>query len=652
LNLVEEEDFLAPPATFSLRNLVRKALGRAEAPSVMKLPAETREAIATGTVRGGLSARILRNTRVITLSYSHANPKYAALVANQAAQSFIDQSVDSKSETSSLARQFIQEQVIEIKGKLETSEKALVNYAKTAGITVTGNDGSLISENISQINAALSKAIDDRLVAERYLLQVRDGEASALPQVFASTAVQETKNRITELKATYQEKLAALKPGYPEMRRLKAQINELTKQMQGEISAIARSVEIHHQQTLDKEKALRLELAQLERQQAGFQEKYINYTILKRDVDSYRSQYESLIKKLNEVGIGSDLRTAGASVIDTALVPGGPYTPRLSINLIASIGLFAALAAALIYILELLNNTFASPDQVENELKLPVLGILPDTPSNELFAALSDEKSSLSEAYRTLRTSLQFTGTESSIKTLLVTSSEPGEGKSTSAYKLAQDFAALDRKVLVIDADLRRPQMHRIFRTENGIGLSNLLTNVVVEGSVNEILQETDNPRITLLSAGTIPPNPSDLLVSERMGLALHYCAKKYDMVIVDTPPIMGLSDTPILARQADAVLLLVSSKQVPRKAAKVALKRLKAVGANVVGAAMTKFSISKVDYDYAYRYMGYNYLEYSGQAGKLENHVKAGGAPGSSSSSSSFAIIGGMLGRFARRFG
>lgn len=649
LNLSENADFLAPTASFSLRNLLSRALGTLSSKSGIPENPEQREALAIRTVRNGLSADVLRNTRLLTVTFSHANPKLAASVANQAAKSYIDQSVDSKSDSSRLAREFIQEQVLAVKEKLETSEKALVDYARRAEITVTGTDATLIGQNISDVNASLAKAIDERLLAERQIQQVREGTTAALPQVADSRSVQEAKNKLIDLQATYKEKSGTLKPAFPEMRRLSAQIQELRSQLNQEVTAIGRGVEIQYEQAKEKERSLREVLKDLEGKQSEFQSKNIEYTILKREVDSNRSQYDSLIGKLNDAGVGSDLRNSAATILDQAQVPGSPYSPRLALNLAIALVAFMVVSAALIYILELLNNTFAVPDQIENELKVPVLGIIPTVDSSTTPAdQLEDERSSISEAYRSLRTSLQFTGTDAQINTLLVTSSEPSEGKTTTAFKLAQDFAALGRNVLVIDCDLRRPNMHRMFKVENGIGLSNLLSNVG-SNSVAGIFRQTKYPRITFMSAGTIPPNPSDLLVSQKMGLTLHYCAKKYDMVIVDSPPVMGLSDAPILARLADAVLLVVSSKQVPRKAARQALKRLRASGANIVGAAMTKFSLNHVGYDYAYRYMSSGYYTYGGDDG---NTKELEGPETATIGSRAGGTSGGLFSRFFGRSG
>ncbi|MBW8636192.1 polysaccharide biosynthesis tyrosine autokinase [Hoeflea sp. WL0058] len=651
LNLTEDPEFLAPKPSFSLMNIFHKAFGTSSSNNVADWSPERRESIAVNLVRQGASATPVRGTSLINLEYHHPVAKYTSLVANQLAKSYIDQNIDQKSETTTLARQFIEDQVRETKIQLQDSEKALVQYAQQNGITLTGDDASLVSGNISEINSALSEAIQERLAAERYFQQIEDGNAAALPEVFSSPSIQANKEAISGLRATYMEKLATLKPGYPEMQRLQAQINELQKQMNAEILAIADSVKLKYEQSKQKEAALKKELAGLEAEQSKFQEKNIQYTILKREVDSNRAQYESLISKLGDVGIGSDLRSANASIVDLALTPGSPYSPQLSKNLIIAFGLFGLFAVATIYVLELLNNTFTIPDQLEDELKVPVLGTIPQVPESEISEAFQNPASQLSEAYRTLRTSVQFTGTDESIRTLVVTSAEPSEGKTTTAFKLAEDFASLGRRVLLIDADMRKPRLHRMFNTDNGIGLSNLLSNVVKSGTAMDIFRKTRNPNVTFLSAGTIPPNPADLLVSQKMGLTIHYCKKRYDLVIIDSPPVMGLSDAPILARQADATLMVVSAKQVTRKAAKAALNRLKSAGANVVGSTLTKFTINKLDYNYAHRYMHYNYYSYAGaENARLEHHGRDDEETNFDVARSTTAV-GDFFSRIARRF-
>ena len=619
LGLANNAEFLFPEPQFSIRNLLTRAFSVETQKSLNDFSPLQREAMATGRILGNLSVGLVGNTSLLAISFADQNPRLASEIANEVASSFINQGVDQTSETSDLARQFIQEQVAQVKEKLQDSERALLDYAKAEGITVTGGEMSLIAANLEQINTALSDAIQERLDYERLVKQIDAGRGASLPQVLDSPGIQNLKQQQAELNAEYKQKRALLKPDFPEMRQLQSQINELGRQIDDAVEVVTISIRQKRDETFDKEADLKGKLKELEQEQVAYQDKNIQYTILKREVDSNRSQYESLIGKLNEVGVGSELKRENTAIVDTAVAPSGPFSPNRNENLAIAFALSGLLSAGLIYLRELLNNTFSIPDEIESELKLPVLGILPLIEEDKMHDQLADPKSALGEAYRSLRTSLQFTGTEGNPRSLLVTSSEPSEGKSTTAFKLAQDFGSLGLQVLLIDADMRKPNIHRFFNTDNTVGLSNVLTNTVHKDEFKRIFRRSKHANVTYLCAGTIPPNPPDLLSSPKMAMLMQACVDRYDMVIVDSPPIIGLSDAPILARLVEGTLLVVSSNQVTRKSTTASLKRLKSVGANIFGAAMSKFAVKKYDYDYAYRYMSDNYYalaDDSGQSG------------------------------------
>ncbi|RUZ12220.1 Wzz/FepE/Etk N-terminal domain-containing protein, partial [Mesorhizobium sp. M7A.F.Ca.CA.001.09.1.1] len=425
LGLGERPDFLFPTPSFSPSNIVYRAFGMSKSPSIEEKTPEEREAIAIKRIQEDLTVNLVTNTSLLSITFVDQKPKYASDVANQVAQSFIDQRLDQTSETSDLARQFIQEQVLQVKQKLQTSEKELVTYAKDAGITVTGDDKSLIGSNIEALNTALATAIQERLDAGRVVDQIEKGRGSSLGPVLESEGLQKLSDKLADLTSQYQQKLGILKPGFPEMQQLQSQIKELQRLYNNGVLAITDSLRLKYQEAQNKETDLKSKLAEMERQQVVFNDKNIKYTILKREVDSNRSQYDSLIAKLNEVGVSSELKTQSAAIVDFASLPTAPYSPRLSINLAVALALFMALAASIIYIIELLNNTFTNPEQIEKELGLTMLGILPLVGDRELIASIADQKSGLSEAYRSLRTSLQFSGAEGAPRSLLVTSSEP-----------------------------------------------------------------------------------------------------------------------------------------------------------------------------------------------------------------------------------
>ncbi|MCM2476079.1 polysaccharide biosynthesis tyrosine autokinase [Rhizobium sp. CG5] len=654
LNLMERDDFLFPRKTFSPENLFYRAFGAGGAVQKSDLPQETRMRIATSRIMANLKVDLVPNTSLLTIDYRDQNPTYARDIANQLAQSFIDQRVDQSGKTSSQARQFIQEQVVQVKDKLQESEKALVEYAKAAGITVTGTENSLIGSNLTDINKALSTAIQENLDYERLVKQIDAGQGASLEQVLQSQGLDKLRGMLAEVKGAYQLKLLLYKPDFPEMRQLHSQMNEIQKQLDLGVYAITDSIKLKYEETVSKVEDLRRKLSELESDQAAYQDKSIKYTILKREVDSNRAQYDSLIGKLNEVAVGAELKMQNAAVVDLAVVPSDPYSPKLPINLAIGLVISFAFAGAVIYVLELVNNAFGNPDQVESELGLTILGILPLVEDGELEQQLSNPQSALSESYLSLRTSLQFSGVNGAPATLLITSAEASEGKSTTVIKLAEDFASLGTKVLIIDADMRKPSVHRIFNEDNAVGLSNLLTNTARREDLPRLIRPGKTPNVFFMSAGTVPPNPADLLSSARMSMIVSNLKKRYDMIIIDAPPVIGIADVPILSRLTEATMLIISTNKVTRKSASMALKRLKSAGANIVGVAMTMFSVGKFDYNYNYGHLRYKYYTYADPALKLADAAESVGKQSRYVSNGPFdSVVSGLrryLGNFVDR--
>jgi capsular exopolysaccharide synthesis family protein len=628
LNLAENPAFLTSRPRMSISNLINRAFRLESTPNIREMPRERREAIAIGRVRGGLSIRPVQGTSIIDIVYLDQNPRMAALVADQIARSYIEQRIDETSETSATARRFIEEQVSVLKERLQASEQALVDYAREQNLTITGDNSSLISANLTQTNSALADARKERLEFERLVKFIDEGRGADLPQVVENKGIEGLRARVAELRGEYREKLATLKPAFPEMRQLQARITELERQIDRTVAVIVDSIRLKHADTVATEQSLKDRLRELEKEQADFQDKSIRYTILKREVDSNRSQYQNLINKMNELGVGSEIRNPSAAIIDRASIPGGPSTPVLMTNLAISILISLILTAMIIYVIELLNNTFSTPDEIEGELGVPALGVLPELPAAELREQLENHNSAISEAYRSLRTSIQFSGVDGTPRTILVTSSEPGEGKSTTAFKLALDLGALGAKVLLIDADLRKPSLHRYFATDHAIGLSNVLTNTGQTGETRDLFRPTKYENVTFMTSGVLPPNPADLLSSQRMALLLTACGKHFDVIIVDSPPVIGLADAPALARIVEGTLLVVASNYVTRKAARIALKRLRSSGATILGAALTKHTADRFAHGYNYRYSKYGYYQYGAETPRLEANTDGARVP------------------------
>ena len=612
LDLANRPDFIAVVPSFSPTNLLRRIMPLGDGAAEQKMSAEMRENRAIAIVARGLDVSMVRNTFLVQITYQHSRPKYASMVANQVAKSFIDQSVQNKFEVANNARDFVGEQVVNMKAQLERAEKALVEYAEREGLTLNqDDDSSQVSVAVSDVNKQLAEVDKDLLQFERYAEQIARFGAKSLPQFNDNPSVQTQLQKIADLEAEYRQNLATLKPGFPSMRKLSAQIGSLKANVDRRAKAIGGGVRLQLDQLRTKAATLRARLGELETEQADLRRKNIRYTILKRDADSSREQYQSLVKKLNEIGVGAELKTASAALVEAAQTPGRPYAPVLAFNLAGTLAFFMLLGGGMVYVLELLNNTFAVPEQLEEELKAPVLGLLPKVEPAELQENLADPSSGLSEAFRTLRTSLQFASADGLPKILLVTSSGPSEGKTTVGTRLAGDLAALGNRVVIIDADMRRPRLHRELNLDNTMGLSNMLTNTLSRDDLGMLFKQTKYPNLSCVTAGPIPPNAADLLAQPRTSMVLNLLARKFDMVVVDAPPVIGLADAPLLSSIADATLFVVSCKQISRKAAKAAITRLRRIGGNVVGTVFNKFAVEAYDYQYSYRYMSDSYYAY-----------------------------------------
>jgi len=338
-------------------------------------------------------------------------------------------------------------------------------------------------------------------------------------------------------------------------------------------------------------------------QSIGKQRDSIQLNIYQRDVDTNRALYDGLLQRYKEIGVTGAIATNNISIVDVAQTPERPSKPRLLINLFLAslIGLGLGVVAA--FLLEALDETLASPEDVESKLNLPVLGVIPlldrgVTP----IEALKDVRSNFSEAYYSLRTALQFSTPNGAPSSILVTSSRPAEGKSTTAYATAVNLARLGRRVLLADGDLRNPSMHRIIGTDNEAGMSNLLSG----GALGELAKKTSQTGLDFIPCGPLPPNPAELWGGDRLHQILVEALQTYDHIVIDGPPVLGFADAPLLASSVAGTIFVLESKGTRRAQARGALRRLATGNGRILGATLTKFNTKTAQYggyDYAYDY-------------------------------------------------
>ena len=338
----------------------------------------------------------------------------------------------------------------------------------------------------------------------------------------------------------------------------------------------------------------------------------IQYNILKREAATNQELYDGLLQRYKEIGVAGGIGANNISVVDRAEVPGGPYKPSLTRNLALALMLGLVLGIATAFALHYFDRRIHSAEGLETLTGLPVLGVVPLLPAGTTPAAASaDLRSPFSEAYRSLRTALQFSTPHGLPRTLLVTSAAPGEGKSTTAVELARNIAQLGRRVALIDADLRSPSLHKLFDKSNAVGLSSVLAGA---SEMAAAFQVTAEPGLTLITSGPLPPSPPELLGGDGLVALLDELVKEFDVVLLDGPPVLGLADAPLLASRADATLLVVTAEMTERDVLHKALRRISATQSRVIGTLLIRVDMRRQG---SYGYGDYGYFAYGGEPGK-----------------------------------
>ena len=571
--------------------------------------AAAERAAGTSTIMGGLSVQPQMNSRLVDIAFSSPSPEFAARAANAVADGYIAQELERTFGASSYAKSYLEEQLNLTKARLEQSERDLVEFAQKENLVNVGEGQSLAGQNLGTINTSLAEAQAQRIRAQARWSQLQANDS--LPQdLMAASLVPALRSQRADLQRQYQEKLQVFKPDYPDMQRLKSQIDEMDRQISAEIASVRRSVRAEFDAAVAQEQLLKGQLSSLRDESLDTDSRSIQYNILRREADTNRQLYDSLLQRYKMVGASSDARPNNITIIDRAQVPGGAYSPNGVRNLAIGLFLGLLLGVALALLLEFLDDTIKTPEDVEQKLRLSVLGIIPRLGAKQSVAtAAQDLRSPFSEAYRSVRTALQFSTDHGVPRTLLLTSPGPGEGKSTSALSLARNFAQLGKRVLLIEADMRNPSLHRsLAATPTGKGLSSLLAGAA---TLQEVVVPSGEAQLDVIFAGPLPPNPAELLSGTRLVSLLSIAGQHYDQVVIDGPPVMGIADGPLLANSADGTLLVVDSGSTKIGNAQAALKRLLVARAHVIGVLLTKYNPKTAGHGYHYE----SYYAYGGPA-------------------------------------
>jgi capsular exopolysaccharide synthesis family protein len=610
--VADRKDFIATQVGLlksrSLAQGVARDLDLAADPSIARPTddPETRLRQATAMIARGLSivdqpsAQAPQDGQMIRYFFVAGSPELAARIANAIADGFINASRQRRYDASAYASSFLRRQVDRTRLELDASERELLAYAQAQGIvgTTAGGERSsppdsavLQSGSLKALNGALAEATVRRILAEGAYRQQSAGGSFEVAQ--STAGLRSTR---AALEAQVQSKLTSLKSDHPEIVALRARIGEINRQIALEQSRAARgrsaSQLAEYRAAMSAESALRAQVDQMRRSVLDLRGRNVRYTFLQREVDTNRSLYEALLRRYKQVEVVARLATSPVSVVDRAEVPASAFRPNLLFNLLFAlvIGLAAGTAAALAA--EMFHDTIDTRDEVRSKLGLACLGVIPTPAGGEtIIDQLNVPTSAASEAYSAVLAALKLSGDSGAPKALLLTSTTAGEGKSSSALALARNYARRGERVLLIDADLRRPAFKG---TSPRQGLTRLLTS---DAPIAGHIIATQFDQLSLLPCGTIPPNPADLLAGPRFAAILHEALDRFDRVIVDGPPILGLADAGLLASAVGSVAMIVEAGRTRAKEARNALARIEQIGANVVGAILTKAPVEQGSY-------------------------------------------------------
>ncbi|WEK45331.1 MAG: polysaccharide biosynthesis tyrosine autokinase [Candidatus Andeanibacterium colombiense] len=589
------------------------------APSDSKGAAERREQV-LGLLQKNLTVSLPRNSRIATISFSSADPDFSAKIANAFAEEFIQANLQRRFDSSAYARTFISEQLEEARVRLEGSEREVNAYARNAGLIRTrdnsseegagsssGGLSSVTTSSLMQINQATNQATAERIAAEGRWRTIQSSRLLSSEPVLANPTVQQLMTQRAVLEADLKKNRSRYLDGHPSIIQGEAQLASVNQQLNQVANNVRDSVKADYTAALASEQRLSQQVNQLQGATLAEQDRAVRYNTLAREADTNRSLYDGLLQRFRELNAAAGIATSNLAIIDRADRPLRPSSPNLPFNLAIALLVGVGIAAVLVFVRDQLDDLVRIPEDVEEKIQLPLLGIIPDSQSEDPAIALADPKSAISEAYGSLRGALLYSSRSGLPKVVLVTSAQPTEGKSTSAFALAAGFARMGRKVLLVDADMRRPSVHHRIGNDNRRGLSSLL---VSDDPARSALVVAALPNLDLLPSGPIPPSPTELLTSPRMAALLDEFAGQYDVVLVDSPPVLGLADAPALAALSDGVVFVIESERGRRGALKTALKRLRAVHAVLLGAVLTKFDPDKSGNRYS-EYYGYSYYRY-----------------------------------------
>jgi capsular exopolysaccharide synthesis family protein len=555
----------------------------------------------------------IKKSRLVEVSFISHDPQLSQRVANAVADAYIDFNLESKLNASLEAQKFLQKQIDNMKAKVEQSEEALNEYASKNQIIFLDKENSknsVLIQKLSELSSALNRATADRIQKEALYREILES-GTENPLILNNSLILGLKKKYSDLESEYYNLLNIFKPDYPKMKRLMSQMDAIKFRIEEEKANLIKSIESDYRAALKRETYLKKSFETYKKKLLEFQNKTVQYQILKREVDANKELYNSLLQRLKEIRVSATKTATNIQILDRAELPKQPFKPNKVRNLLLAIVMGLMGGIGLAFFVEYFDNTVKDVDEIERKANLPMLGIIPfnkkygsqtkNVKDDVPMIPFKDNPNPVAEAFRSISTFILLSSAERPPKSILITSAGEKEGKTTVSTNTAMALRETVGEGIIIDADMRRPKLHRTFGIDNEVGLSTFLSGNTHLG--NGLIKNTDIKGLHVIPSGPIPPNPSELLVSKRMKELIEALSEQYSFIIIDSPPIMGMPDSVFLSSIVDGTVLVVKSGQTQKTVLKETKRILRNINAKVLGVVLNGVRESDVKYGYYSHY-------------------------------------------------
>ncbi len=600
-----------------------------------------------GEFRSGLNVQLIPSTRLIQVSYTHPNPQFATEIANTLVKTFIEENFRTKYASANQTSDWLSKELDDLELKVQTSEEKLVRYQKDHGIVGVDEKQNTVTEKLGELNKELTEAQTDRIEKEADYKLALNGDPEFVSKTTANGQnaaglIDKLREKESDLETQYAMATTQFGSGYPKVTELSNQLKQVRSAIETEKTRIKEKMREEYLAALQRQNLLESAFNEQKQEQNKLNESAIEYTVLKRDAETNRQLYQDLLQKLKEAGVSAGLRSSNIRIVDIARVPTQPISPNVHRSLVLGFLLGVGLALGLAFVVETFDSTIRSIEEVHAVSTLPALGTIPlqlatngslrkraltlpaeVEKSTPALVTYERPKSEAAEAYRALRTSILLSSFGAPPKVILVTSAMPQEGKTTISANCALVLAQRGSRVLLVDADLRRPGIEKLFGLKSHRGLSSLISGSCSFEDV--ILRSSEIPNLWILPAGPIPPQPAELLGSSVMKDEIARWRTEYDHIVIDTPPCVSVTDAVLLSPEADRVILVARSGQTTKPALRRACDLLLQVNAKVMGIVLNALNLNSVEgyYYYGGKYMNNYYSDESANGRHAETSSK-----------------------------